>query len=85
MASAERARDILRKAGIDVNSAANGVWLRGRQLGVQTESFGSHLGIHTPQYVERLTRILEQAEREGRIVQALTDIGDFLRNGGQLH
>lgn len=78
---AERAREILRTQNIGVNTVDNGVWLRGRQLGVQTESFGSHLGIHTPEYIAGVTELLEQAQKTGTVRETLQSIGEMLEAG----
>jgi hypothetical protein len=81
MPDAERARDIINNAGVKVNDAENGVWLRGARPGLQSESFGSHLGIHTPDYVAGVTAILEEAQKTGTTREALEAIGEMLEAG----
>jgi hypothetical protein len=81
MESAERALEILRLEGIGVNTAENGAWLRGWRPGLRTEGFGSHLGIHTPEYVAGVTELLEQAHKTGTVKEVLQSIGEILEAG----
>jgi len=67
---AARAREILRRAGIDINSAANGVGLP-RNLKVKVPPGFSratvHSIVHTGQYYRELTRRLETARPRNRV------------------
>ena len=63
---AAAARAILEEAGIDIDSAANGIWLpRTSRGGDVNEAFTDHGGVHTNAYFEELTRVLEQVGPEG--------------------
>jgi len=81
MEIADRARDIIKTAGIKVNDAENGVWLRGPQPELYTESFGSHVGIHDKDYVAGVTAILEEAQKTGTVRESLEAIGEMLEAG----
>jgi hypothetical protein len=58
MAGASRAREILRKADIYIDSATNGVWLPGRFSTVNVDGNLVHQGMHSPEYLREITRIL---------------------------
>jgi hypothetical protein len=77
MAGAQEARDILARADIDVNDAANGMWLPEDYTVVNELTGEIHSTIHTGRYVRWLTELLREAEREGgpeAVRRALRDI-----------
>ena len=80
---AAKARDILRKAGIDINSAVNGVALP-RNLKVKAPRGFSratvHSVVHTAKYYEEVTRRLEAA-LPGTHIKVLQTIGNELKLG----
>lgn len=72
MHGAERAREILRRAGIGLDSALNGIWLPGNAQTINVEGRTIHAGIHSGEYLGEITRILAGAETSGgeKAVQA---------------
>jgi hypothetical protein len=62
MQGAQRAREILERAGIGIDSAENGVWLPGNSSAVNADGSLIHQGIHSGQYLNHITRILAGAE-----------------------
>jgi uncharacterized protein RhaS with RHS repeats len=76
VASADRraapARAILEKFGIDVNSAANGVFMNG----------GAHQAMHTDEYYRGLNSRLSQAGSRDEALEILGDIKRELSSGG---
>lgn len=79
--SAERARDILKNEGIDVNSAANGVWLPRTSIDVSPEAFSRHATIHTKRYYDELARRLERAAELDDVPGELARIRQLIADG----
>ncbi|HFF9072629.1 TPA: RHS repeat-associated core domain-containing protein, partial [Escherichia coli] len=83
------ARDILKRAGIDIDDAANGIFLRHiKKISPQQGPY--HRVIHTDIYYREVERILQQAERAAggdvaklteNVKSALDDIRDALASG----
>ena len=65
MNGAQRAREILERAGIGIDLAANGVWLPGNSSAVNADGSHIHQGIHSRQYLYHITRVLAGAEADG--------------------
>jgi RHS repeat-associated protein len=65
MGGAERAREILARAGIDLDSALNGIWLPGNSRVVNVAGTTIHQGVHSREYLAEITRILAGAESAG--------------------
>ena len=68
---AEEARQILLAAGVDINVVANGVFL----------SEALHAGLHTTEYMEKITELLRGQSRAG-VLSQLARIKAALRSGG---
>jgi HNH/ENDO VII superfamily nuclease len=71
------AQKILDNFGIDINSAANGVFLPLKR-GMEGTY---HPAIHTDFYYETVTNLLGLAESPGEAIETLAQIGEMLRNG----
>jgi hypothetical protein len=65
MRGAERAREILERAGIGIDTATNGIWLPGNSKAVNADGSLIHQGIHSRNYLRHITRILAGAEAAG--------------------
>jgi hypothetical protein len=77
--AAARARAILAREGIDINDAANGVFLP-RNLSVATGSAAVHSILHTRRYYDAIDSALSSAA-PGTVRQVLDDIRTQLLNG----
>ena len=71
---AKDTRKILAKFDIDINDAANGVFL----------DKSKHVGLHTKEYYEKVHALLEKAETKEDALNILKAISDILANGGSL-
>jgi RHS repeat-associated protein len=67
---AKEARGMLAKLGIDINDAANGVFL----------DKSKHVGLHTQKYYDMVTEALSGAKTKEDAVNILKDIADTLKN-----
>ncbi len=76
---AAQARAILRREGIDINEAANGVFLP-RSSGVARPPATTHSRIHTNRYYESLTERLQNAQ-SGTVQDVLREIADEVLSG----
>jgi WXG100 family type VII secretion target len=82
-----RAAEILREADINVDDAANGVWLPrtsgGAQTprGIQPEGLTSHDAVHTNRYFNELTSRLERAREADRVAEEMEIIRGELQLG----
>lgn len=63
---ASEARLLLEEAGIDINSAANGIWLPRTSIDTAVEAAIRHPNIHTDSYYEEITRRLAAVAPEQR-------------------
>jgi hypothetical protein len=79
--SAERAREILRTEGININEAANGVWLPRTSEGVTTAAASRHATIHTKAYYDEVARRLEEGLEQGDVRGALAEIQRLIHGG----
>lgn len=78
---ADRAREILVAADIDMDSAANGIWLPKTMLKRTTaDAASAHKPIHTDKYFKNVTRRLEAAAERGpeAVADALVEIYEIL-------
>ncbi len=81
--NAEKARAILATYGIEWNSAANGVFLP-METNKYTGNTALHIGGHSKEYINQVTRRLEKAnERGGKnsIIRELNNIRQDLLDG----
>lgn len=72
--SAEEARKILKKYGIDINDAINGAALSGE----------IHSGLHTYKYMDEVLKVLLEADKHDsrkKIIEALQSISEDIVNG----
>jgi hypothetical protein len=65
MNGAARAREILEKCNIGIDSAPNGVWLPGNFYAVNADGSMVHQGIHSAEYLALITRTLAGAYAGG--------------------
>lgn len=77
-AKAEEARAILRKFGIDINDAVNGVFLPTVK---DTVDSAYHPSLHTDQYYRTVTEMLSEAQSKDDVIDILSDIAEQLKNG----
>lgn len=75
---AAEARAILQKYGIDINDAANGVFLP-RVKDVTESTY--HPSLHTDAYYRNVTELLSQAQSKNDVLDILSDIAQELTNG----
>lgn len=71
---AKDTRKILAKFDININDAANGVFL----------DKSKHVGLHTKEYYEKVHGLLEKATSKDDVLNILHEISDILSNGGSL-
>jgi HNH/ENDO VII superfamily nuclease len=79
---ADKARAILRKFGIGINDAENGVYLPCNSKTPCEESGAIHSQLHTREYYLAVNRALEEASTREQIIEKLRDIADRLKAGG---
>ena len=82
---ADRARDALERAGIDINSAENGVWLESPNFSRQsplsiTETFTKHDETHKPEYFKLIGERLQSVSPE-QVRDELLNIKSELKEG----
>ena len=75
---AESARKILSKYGIDIDDAANGVFL---PVGKNVTEGTNHWGLHTDEYYKAINESLEGATSKEQAIKALEEISASLANG----
>jgi len=76
------AREILKRAGIDINDASNGVFLPANRKVVAEETKALvHAPLHTDRYIKALTDRLTEAERSGTVADTLQAIAEELQEG----
>ena len=75
---AEEARAILQKFGIDINDAANGVFLPTAKDAAES---AYHPGLHTDKYYRMVTEMLSQVTSKEDVLDILSDIAEQLANG----
>ena len=77
-AKAAEARAILQKYGVDINDAANGVFLPT----VKDVAEGAyHPGLHTDSYYRKVTELLSSAKSKEDVLDILGDIAEQLKKG----
>ena len=74
---AEKAREILKKFGIGINDAANGVFLST----IQGTSGAYHPGLHTAKYYDAVNQMLGKAKNKDEAIKILNEIANQLRMG----
>jgi hypothetical protein len=79
--AAEPARAVLRRFGIDLGDAANGVFLRANQGVSSTGAGATHSTIHTKVYYEQVNRRLSRAMSRQEVLQELENIRRALLAG----
>lgn len=77
-AKAEEARAILKKYGVDINDAENGVFLP-TQKGVSDAAY--HPGLHTNAYYDEVNNLLKEASSKEEVVEILGYIKESLQKG----
>lgn len=82
----ERARDVLRRAGLHNDAAENGVWLPRTTLEpvdprIPAEGLSRHQTIHTKRYYEAVAERLEAGERTGNVAGTLQAIRSEIADG----
>jgi hypothetical protein len=75
--SAEAARQILLEYGVDINDAANGVFLPT----IKGESGAYHPSLHTDGYYRKVTEALNIATSKEDVIDILADIAEQLSKG----
>jgi hypothetical protein len=81
MSSASRAQSILTEANISINEACNGIWLPGTPQVANLNGTAVHSYIHTPRYINALTRRLMEAKQQGDVMGTLRRIGEEIQRG----
>jgi hypothetical protein len=79
---ADRARQVLQKFAIDVNDAANGVFLPGDKTTVNIGREALHRPLHTNAYMKAVNEALEKAKTRQDAIDTLQAISRALRSGG---
>ena len=75
---AAEARAILQKYGININDAANGMFLPT----VKDAAKGAyHPSLHTDSYYRKVTELLSSTKSKDDVLDILDDIAEQLRNG----
>ncbi len=75
---AAQARDILKKFGININDAKNGVYLP-TVKGVTKGAY--HHSLHTDSYYRKVTELLSSAKSKDDAMSILGDIAEQLQKG----
>ena len=65
--AAAQARAVLQKFGIDINEAANGVFLSASQFSANPTGAAVHASLHSGAYYETVNRILETATSSSEV------------------
>ncbi len=78
------AREVLGRYGIDINDAANGVFLPGYQTSANPAGAAVHGGLHTEPYYRTVNRRLGGATTREEVLDALDAIRNELLSGGLL-
>ncbi len=77
---AAESRAILKRAGVDIDSADNGVFLPRGSAAARGTGKTPHSRVHTDRYYEEVRRELRIAEKAGKVRQKLGDIAQRLSN-----
>jgi hypothetical protein len=80
--NAARAREVLRRFGIDINDAANGVFLPAHRNTPGAPPGTTHSTLHTKAYYDAVTRALDAARTRQEALMALDNIRRRLLSGG---
>ena len=81
-AAARPARAVLRKYNIDINSAANGVWLPANARSPNPRGAAIHSQVHNGAYYARVNQALSRANSRSEALRALSYIRSGLLRGG---
>ena len=81
--AATEARAILKNFGVDINDAANGVFLPATKALAETRDAVAHAAVHTKEYYDSVTTALLQATSKEQIIDTLSQIRARLLNGGK--
>ena len=76
---AEKAREILATYGIELNSAANGVFLP-METNKYTGDTALHIGGHSNDYIKQVTRRLEEADEAGGEKSVITELNNIRKD-----
>jgi A nuclease family of the HNH/ENDO VII superfamily with conserved AHH len=79
---AKRARAVLDKFGIDLDDAANGVFLPTSASRGTTAGSANHSTLHTSTYYRAVNQALDRATTHAEVLEALSAIRDGLLSGG---
>jgi hypothetical protein len=79
---AAEARSVLGRHGIDINDAANGVWLPATKQSPNGAGAAVHSTTHTVRYYTEVNRILGGATSRGEVLDALGSLRGRLLGGG---
>ena len=80
---AERARVTLRRFGIDINDAANGVFLPANRMTSNPAGAAVHSTLHTRKYYDMVNKMLDKAETRAHAEAILKRIRQKLLSGGE--
>ena len=80
--AAQTARDILDHFGIDINSAANGVFLPASSKSPNPTGAAVHSTLHTGEYYTTVNNMLSQATSAEDAIAILQAIASDLKSGG---
>jgi len=79
---ADPARRILKHFGININAAANGVFLPATEDTVNIGGEAVHRPLHTKEYIEAVNEALKKATTRQDAINILQSIGRALQSGG---
>jgi hypothetical protein len=79
---ADDGRKILKRFGIRINDAANGVWLPANKDTPNTSGGIPHRPLHTNAYMEAVNKALAKATTRQEAIDTLRSIGEALRSEG---
>lgn len=78
---ARESRNILRRVGIDINDATNGVFLPATKTSANPTGASIHSTLHTDDYYSAVTTMLEQATTRKQVESVLQRIRQMLLKG----
>ena len=76
------ARDVLRRFGIGINDAVNGVFLPATRTSPNPTGAAVHSTLHTKRYYETVDKMLRPAKTRAEVEAILREIGRILLTGG---
>jgi hypothetical protein len=79
---AERAREILAKFGIELDTAENGVFLPQNTKSINPKGKAVHQTVHTNDYYEKVFNALDKANSKAEVIKELGKLALQLEQGG---